>query len=101
MTPLFLVGFMAAGKTSVGRAVAASAGRRFLDLDDAIASLGEPVATLVARDEAEFRRRESKALADLIAEATDGPVIATGGRRVTTVSSSEATTPKFISASMA
>ena len=70
---------MAAGKTSVGRALAARSGRRFVDLDDVIAAMGEPVAQLVARDEAEFRRRESAALAQVIAEASDGPVIATGG----------------------
>ena len=35
--PLFLIGFMAAGKTSVGRALAEATGRRFVDLDDVIA----------------------------------------------------------------
>ena len=48
---LFLIGFMAAGKTSVGRAIARASGRRFVDLDDEIAAMGEPVAALVARDE--------------------------------------------------
>ena len=42
--PLFLIGFMAAGKTSVGRALAQASGRRFVDLDDVIAEAGEPVA---------------------------------------------------------
>ena len=60
---------MAAGKTSVGRAIAAATGRRFVDLDDVIAATGEPVAALVARDEPEFRRREARALADVIAAA--------------------------------
>ncbi len=77
--PLFLIGFMAAGKTTVGRAVATATGRRFLDLDDVIAASGESVAALVANDEAEFRRREAAALIDVIAGAADGPVIATGG----------------------
>jgi shikimate kinase/3-dehydroquinate synthase len=88
--PLFLIGFMAAGKTSVGRALAHETGRRFVDLDDVIAMLGEPVASLVARDEAEFRRREERALAGEIAAAVDGrseggdpsglgSIIATGG----------------------
>jgi shikimate kinase/3-dehydroquinate synthase len=76
---VFLIGFMAAGKTSVGRALAASTGRRFVDLDDVIATMGEPVAHLVARDEAEFRRREAAALARVIAEGGDDRVIATGG----------------------
>jgi shikimate kinase/3-dehydroquinate synthase len=82
LAPLFLVGFMAAGKTSVGRAIAAATGRRFVDLDDEIAAMGEPPAALVARDEAEFRRREAAALAALIAGAGGGGgglVIATGG----------------------
>jgi shikimate kinase/3-dehydroquinate synthase len=77
--PLFLIGFMAAGKTSVGRALAAVSGRRFVDLDDVIAEGGEPVAALVARDEADFRRLEAAALARVIDDATDGPIIATGG----------------------
>jgi len=79
MAALFLIGFMAAGKTSVGRAVAQATSRRFVDLDDVIAAAGEPVAELVARDEPEFRRREAQALDDVIAAAGDGPVIATGG----------------------
>ena len=78
MPPLFLIGFMAAGKTSVGRALARETGRRFIDLDDVIAERGEPVAQLVARDEPEFRRREAAALADVIARGGD-PIIATGG----------------------
>lgn len=77
--PLFLVGFMAAGKTSVGRLLAQASGRRFVDLDDAIAERGTPVAELVARDEAAFRRIEAETLAALIANATDAPIIATGG----------------------
>jgi shikimate kinase/3-dehydroquinate synthase len=86
--PLFLVGFMAAGKTSVGRALAAATGRRFVDLDDEIAALGESPASLVARDEPELRRREAAALAALIGgrgshDRGDGLVIATGGGAAT------------------
>src|SRR5690606_35634441 len=69
MPPLFLIGFMAAGKTTIGRAIAAATGRRFVDLDDVIAAAGEPVASLVARDEPLFRKREAAALADTIARA--------------------------------
>ena len=76
--PVFLVGFMAAGKTTVGRLLAEASGRRFIDLDDLIAEQGEPVAELVARDEAEFRRREAAALERAIANGNDH-VIATGG----------------------
>src|SRR5258706_12275233 len=82
--PLFLVGFMAAGKTSVGSALAQVAGRRFVDLDDVI-DVGDAgsVAALVARDEPEFRRREAAALGKVIAGASDGPIVATGGGAAT------------------
>ena len=71
--PLFLIGFMAAGKTTVGRAVAKTANRRFVDLDDHLDT------SLAGTDEAEFRRREQAALRELIDGASDGLVIATGG----------------------
>ncbi|MGE0867509.1 MAG: 3-dehydroquinate synthase [Kofleriaceae bacterium] len=78
--PLLLIGFMAAGKTSVGRTIAARSGRRFVDLDDVIAAAaGEPVPALVARSEPAFRALEAKALGDVLAAAGDAPVIATGG----------------------
>jgi shikimate kinase/3-dehydroquinate synthase len=76
--PVFLVGFMAAGKTTVGQLLAQASGRRFVDLDDLIAAEGEAVADLVARDEPEFRRREAAALDRVIADGNDS-VIATGG----------------------
>lgn len=81
--PTFLIGFMASGKTSVGRALAHATGRRWVDLDEVVASAGEPVAELVARDETEFRRREANALEQVIAAAGDGPVVATGGGAAT------------------
>jgi len=78
--PIFLIGFMAAGKTTVGRLVAAQLGRRFVDLDDDIAAAaGTPAPALVAADEPGFRRREADALRAAIAASGDGPVIATGG----------------------
>ena len=76
---MFLIGFMAAGKTSIGRALAGSSGRAFVDLDDAIAAaIGEPASALVARDEPAFRRAETAALAVAIAAGGD-VVIGTGG----------------------
>src|SRR3569832_1670196 len=78
MALTFLIGFMAAGKTSVGRALAKRWGQRFVDLDDEVAKLGEAVATLVARDEPEFRRRESAPRAPRLRAGGD-LVIATGG----------------------
>jgi shikimate kinase/3-dehydroquinate synthase len=80
MALTFLIGFMAAGKTSVGQLLAKQWECRFVDLDDEVAKLGEPVAQLIARDEPEFRRREAAALAALIAADDDAAtVIATGG----------------------
>src|SRR6188768_737444 len=78
--PLFLIGFMAAGKTSVGRALAAATNRRFVDLDDAIAATGANVAELVARDERAFRELEAHTLDGL---AGDDLVVATGGGAAT------------------
>ncbi|HLL23126.1 MAG TPA: shikimate kinase, partial [Kofleriaceae bacterium] len=79
--PLFLIGFMAAGKTSVGRALAAASGRRFVDLDEAIALAGYDIPALVARDLSEFRRLEAATLA----RYCDGEdaVVATGGGAAT------------------
>ena len=78
--PLFLIGFMAAGKTSAGRALAAATGRRFIDLDDQIAASGVDVQELVARDERAFRELEAKTLGTLLGE---NAVIATGGGAAT------------------
>jgi shikimate kinase/3-dehydroquinate synthase len=78
--PLFLVGFMAAGKTTVGRRLAERTGRRFLDLDDEIAlRAGEPVPALVARDELKFRELEAFVLERLIVDGLDNAIVATGG----------------------
>ncbi len=77
MPPLFLIGFMAAGKSSVGRALARESGRAFFDLDDLISARGEPVAAMLARDPVGFREREAEVLAGLL-DAGDA-VISTGG----------------------
>ena len=67
---VFLIGFMGAGKTSVGQALAQLLGWRFLDLDDRVEQrLGRSVAEIF-RDlgEAAFRHAESAALEDLLEE---------------------------------
>lgn len=78
--PLFLVGFMAAGKTTVGRKLALATGRLFIDLDEVIAErAGEAASSLVARDEVAFRELEALVLEKLIVDGLDHHVVATGG----------------------
>ena len=79
MRHVYLVGFMAAGKTTTGRLLAERLGLAFVDVDDVIAAdAGMPVPEIFRTEgEDAFRRREAEALAKL----TAGPaqVIATGG----------------------
>ena len=80
---VFLIGFMGAGKTSVGRALAQLLGWRFVDLDDRVEQrLGGTVAEIFSQQgEAGFRRAESAALAELLDELRTSPptVAALGG----------------------
>lgn len=72
-----LVGFMAAGKTAVGRALAARLGWPHVDTDDVLGARFGPVGDQVRADVASFRARE----AALAAELSDGilRVVSTGG----------------------
>lgn len=76
---VFLVGFMASGKTAVGSALAVRLGVRFIDLDREIeTAAGADVATIFARNgEAAFRDFEHQALRRTSAAAA--AVVATGG----------------------
>jgi shikimate kinase len=79
---VFLVGFMGAGKTSVGRALGRRLGLRFEDLDDRIEDReGKTIAQIFQEaGEAEFRRVETAALRELLAESGSSPrVVALGG----------------------
>ena len=77
--PIFLIGFMASGKTSVGKLLAARLGWAFVDLDEMIVgAAGVTVPEIFAREgESAFRRRESEAVR--AAAARPRTVIATGG----------------------
>jgi shikimate kinase len=78
----FLVGFMGAGKTSVGQRLAHDLGWRFIDLDDRIVAVeGRSVPEIFRADgEAAFRAQETAALQKLIAElGLQATVIALGG----------------------
>lgn len=82
--PVFLVGMMGSGKTTVGQRLAVAWGRVFCDLDARIERLhGRSVAALFAAGgEAGFRAAEHGALRSLLAEpgfAESGCVVATGG----------------------
>jgi shikimate kinase len=85
---VLLVGFMGAGKTSVGRALAKRLHRRFLDLDEVVvAREGRSVADVFSQSGEEgFRARESAALQDLLREleaTSDRAVVALGGGSLT------------------
>ncbi|MEM9132051.1 MAG: bifunctional shikimate kinase/3-dehydroquinate synthase [Actinomycetota bacterium] len=85
--PVVLIGLPASGKSTIGRLVARSLGRRFVDLDDAIeARAGRAVGDIFAADgEDAFRRLETEALAEALTTAgADAPVIAAGGGVVVT-----------------
>lgn len=76
---MFLIGFMASGKTTVGRIVARRLGWRFADVDQVIAAAaGRPVPQIFADEgESGFRRREAEALRSVA--GSRGMIIATGG----------------------
>jgi shikimate kinase len=77
---LYLVGFMATGKTTIGQAAASRLGWRFVDLDGRIeAALGMTVS-LIFRDlgEPAFRDAESAHLQAAADEPEPG-IVATGG----------------------
>lgn len=76
---IVLVGFMATGKSTVGRELARRLGRPFVDTDEEVAArAGMSVADVFARrGEAFFRDLESAVIAE--AAARPGQVIAAGG----------------------
>lgn len=76
---VYLTGFMASGKSTVGPLVADALGHRFVDLDWLIeARVGQSVEALFATGgEAAFRAAEAEALAETA--RGEGVVVATGG----------------------
>ncbi len=85
MRPCFLIGFMASGKTTLGRALGARPGYRFLDLDEEVEKeAGMKVADIFAMcGEEYFRNIESRVLRRVVSEAEKEKdstlVIACGG----------------------
>lgn len=79
---VFLVGFMGAGKSSVGRALARQLGWKFEDLDERIVSREQRPVEQIFRDsgESEFRRAEHSALRAVLSEPdAGGRIVALGG----------------------
>ncbi len=80
MKHIYLIGFMGTGKSTVGRALAGSLGRRLIDTDDMIVSRdGRDIPTIFAEDkEAFFRELERRVMAD-IAAMDEPAVVSCGG----------------------
>lgn len=79
---VFLVGFMGAGKSSVGRVLSQRLGWRFEDLDTRIETRQQKTVAEIFRNagEAGFRRAEHEALRELLLELASGtPVVAALG----------------------
>lgn len=78
---VFLIGFMGAGKTSVGRAVARRLEWTFYDLDELIEEREQRTIARIFDESGEstFRAIESAALMDLLERSADGSVVALGG----------------------
>jgi shikimate kinase len=83
VTAVFLVGFMGAGKTSVGRALGQRLNWIFEDLDDRIQQREGRTIAEIFRDsgEIEFRRAEHDALRQFVEELRGGvaKILALGG----------------------
>ena len=77
--PLFIIGYMACGKTTFGRALARATGREFIDLDFYIEQrFRMSISRIFAeKGEEEFRRMESAMLRE--AGAFENVIVACGG----------------------
>jgi shikimate kinase len=80
MAWVVLTGYMGAGKTSVGRAVAARMGRHFVDSDARIEADAELAIPTIFSTKGElwFRRTEERTIREIISDDADG-VLAVGG----------------------
>ncbi|HEY3428866.1 MAG TPA: shikimate kinase [Acidimicrobiia bacterium] len=80
--PLWLIGMMGAGKSTLGQIIANRKGWKFIDIDEVITEgAGRDIADLFATEgEAGFRARESEAVA--LVSTHPGAVVATGGGAV-------------------
>lgn len=78
-----LTGFMAAGKSTIGKKLARKLGVKFYDIDDLVVEEHGPISDIFyAQGEAQFRKYEFEAIAHVI-ESTEPGIIALGGGAVT------------------
>lgn len=79
--PIYLIGYMGAGKTTIGRIVAERLGWHFVDLDAAFAEIyGTSTADFIrSYGIAEFRRRENDCVERLSELPIQKVIYATGG----------------------
>lgn len=79
MTPIFLIGYMGCGKTTLGRAVSRMAGMEFIDLDAYIENRFHTTVSAIFAERGEdgFRRLERAMLEEVA--AFENAVIACGG----------------------
>lgn len=76
---IYLVGFMASGKTTLGRQLAELLGMRYIDMDEHVElQTGKTIRQIfVTQGEEHFRKVENEILLDLTGQ--NGLVVATGG----------------------
>jgi len=79
--PIFLIGYMGAGKTTIGRLLANKLGWHFVDLDEAFFCLyGVTPGNYISKySEAEFRKQERRCLETVAELEDDRLIIAAGG----------------------
>lgn len=79
LKPVFLIGYMGSGKTTLGHALGMATGLRFIDLDQYIEACSHTSITdiFATRGEAEFRRIERDMLREV--SRMDDVIVACGG----------------------
>lgn len=78
---IFLLGYMASGKSTLGAALADALDCAFVDLDELLeAKLGMPVGAFIEqKGELSFRKAEHEALVSWLEEGPEDAVVALGG----------------------
>ncbi|EKC58562.1 Shikimate kinase, partial [human gut metagenome] len=80
MKPIFLVGYMGCGKSTLGRKLARRLGAAFVDTDAAVEELEGASVADVFRYEGETRFRElERGVLERVITSGDAAVVSTGG----------------------